>query len=101
MPITEACDDKTEAIVNPSRMSRRIQNCPKIAVGAFGEHYIALLRECYESELIDELGGTFIIPVYKINYKGRDIAAYCSSLGGSAAAGQLEDMIAKGCEKFI
>ncbi|MDR2531045.1 MAG: nucleoside phosphorylase [Oscillospiraceae bacterium] len=41
------------------------------------------------------------IPVYKINYEGTDIAVYCTTVGGPAAGGLLEEMIAKGCRKFV
>jgi uridine phosphorylase len=51
--------------------------------------------------LIDSMVACVTVSVYRITYKGTDIAVYCTTVGGSATAGLLEKMISKGCEKFV
>ena len=101
MSIINTFDDKTEAIINPSQTAPPIDGFPKIAVVAFGERVINALHDGYEPKQIDEMIGCVTIPIYKIDYKGKDIAVYCSTIGGPAAAGFLEEMISKGCEKVL
>ena len=101
MSIIESFDNKTEAVINPFQISPRIDGFPQIAVIAFGERVITALHERYEPKQIGELVACVTVPIYQINYKGKDVAVYCSTLGGPAAAGFLEEMISKGCEKFV
>jgi len=101
MSIIETFDDKTEAIICPERVAPRVEGFPKVAVVAFGERVMTVLQEQYNPMLIDEMIACVTIPVYRIRFAERDIAIYCSTLGGPAAVGLLEEMIAKGCEKFV
>ena len=101
MSIENTFDDKTEAILNPEQISPLIDGFPKIAVVTFEESVISVFRENYQSKLIGEINACVTIPIYQICYEGKDIAVYCSTLGGPAAVALLEEMIAKGCEKFI
>ena len=79
----------------------RIENFPTIGIVAFGEWFITALKEHYEPKRIGEVIACDIIPIYQTNYGGKEIAVSCSTLGGPAAAGLLEEMISKGCEKFV
>jgi len=101
MTIIDTFDDKSEAIISPQQMVKKVKGFPKVAVVAFGEKFITALCENYEAKRYDFLEACITIPIYKVNYKGKDIAVYCSTLGGPAAGGLLEEMIAKGCEKFV
>jgi len=101
MSIINTFDNTTEAIINPSHAAPRIKGFPKIAVVAFGEHVIKALHDGYEPKWIGEMIGCVTVPIYQIKYKGREIAFYCSTIGGPASAGFLEEMISKGCEKFV
>ncbi len=47
------------------------------------------------------LTGGRIIPIYRTEYNGRKLAFYHSLLGGAAAVGLLEEMIAKGAKKIL
>lgn len=101
MSIVNTFDNKSEAVINPSHIAPRIEGFPKVAVVAFGERMITALREHYNPVQIDEMVACVSIPVYKINFEGKDLAVYCSTVGGPAAAGLMEEMISKGCEKFV
>lgn len=101
MAITNTFDDQTEAIIHPAQVAPPIDGFPKVAVVAFGERIIAALQQHYEPILIDEMTACITVPIYKINYKGNDIAVYGSTQGGPAAAVLLEKMISKGSRKFV
>lgn len=101
MSILETFDDKTEAIIHPSQTTPRINGFPKVAVVAFGERVITALKEHYKPKQIGEMIACVSVPIYQVDFDGKDIAVYCSTVGGPAAGGLLEEMIAKGCEKFI
>ena len=101
MTIIDSFDNKTDAVINPSQIAPPIANFPKVAVVAFGERMITALREHYSPEQIDEMVACISIPIYKVNFERKDIAVYCSTVGGPAAGGLLEEMISKGCEKFV
>lgn len=101
MSIINTFDDKTEAVINPSQIAPAIDRFPKVAVITFGERFINALHVRYEPKQIGEMVACITIPIYQINYEGKEIAVYCSTLGGSASAGLLEEMISKGCERFV
>ena len=62
---------------------------------------ITALHEHFDPVYIDEMVACVSIPIYKIRFEEKDIAVYCSTVGGPAADGLLEEMISKGCEKFL
>ena len=101
MSIIDSFDNKTEAVIDPIRISPGIDDFPKTAVITFGERVIRALHDRYEPKQIGELVACVTVPIYQISYKGKEIAIYCSTLGGPATAGLLEEMISKGCEKFL
>ena len=101
MTIIDTFDNTTEAIINPSQIAPPIQGFPKIAVVTFGERVIDALKEYYGARRIGEMEACVTIPIFQINYKGIDIVLYCTTVGGPATAGLLEEMISKGCEKLV
>ena len=101
MSIIESFDADTQAILNPSQITPRIDGFPKVAVVAFGEAFITALHSQYQPVRIGKMLACVTVPVYQIEYKNVAIALYCSPLGGPAAVGLMEEMIARGCQKFV
>jgi len=101
MTIIDSFDGKTEAVINPAHIAPPVDGFPKVAVVTFGERVMTALLDNYEPVLIDKMIACITIPVYKINYEGQDIAIYCSTVGGPATAGLMEEMISKGSNKFV
>ena len=101
MTIIDTFDNTTEAVINPSQLAPPIDDFPKLAVVTFGERVIGALNEHYNARQIGEMEACVTIPIYQINYAGKDIAVYCTTVGGPATAGLLEEMISKGCKKFV
>ena len=101
MTIIYTFDNNTEAVIDPAHLSPAIDGFPKVAVVAFDERIITALHEHYKPKKIGEMCACVSIPIHIVDYKGIGIAVYCSTLGGPAAAGLMEEMISKGCEKFV
>jgi len=101
MGLFDSFDDKTDPIISPNQLVNKIDGFPKVAVVAFSSHMITALQAQYQPVQIDEMVACVRIPVYQIQYANKTIAVYCSTLGGPAASGLMEEMYAKGCEKFV
>ncbi len=100
--ILEEFDEEKTAIINPQDIVSKIDGIPKIAISCFS--HITFNR------LVDELGAQIIsdvgcangrIPLYKAKYKNKEVVLYMSSVGAASNIGNLEEIIAKGVEKFI
>jgi uridine phosphorylase len=99
--IIDSFDSDRDAIINPARIAPPIDDFPKVAVVCFGERVIAALHEHYKPVHIDTMIAGVGVPVYKIEHEGKAVAVYCTPVGGPASGGLLEEMISKGCEKFV
>lgn len=99
-------DESKEAIINPwdlvCKECKVKGEMPKIAVCCFEGKTFYRLVELLKGELIavtknangDE-------PIYKVSYKGKDIALIMLDVGATGAGGQLEEIYALGVEKVI
>ncbi len=101
MSIIDTFDIQTEALINPRHFAPPVEGFPKTAVVTFGQRFITALSDYYKPEQIDEMIACVAVPIYKIIYKGKELAVYCSTLGGPASVGLMEEMISKSCEKFL
>lgn len=101
MSIISAFDNKTEEILKPRSVISKVENFPEIVVVTFNEKIFDLIRKMDNSECIDGMSMGYYIPIYKINYKEKNIAVYHTLLGGAGSAACMEEVIAKGGKKFI
>jgi uridine phosphorylase len=101
MSIINAFDNKTDALINPSDIVSKKAGFPETALVCFGERFIDALDELYDLQNFDFMIACVVVPIYKFTLNGRDYAAYCSTLGGPASTAIMEEMIQKGCKKFL
>lgn len=95
-------DNEKIAIINPNDLVEKQENFPKIAVSCFSKVLLEAIVLNFESEIIAYLkGANGKIPVYKIKYRDVEVALFMSKVGSASAAGDYEDIIAMGIEKFI
>ena len=100
MTIIDTFDNKTEAIINPADIAPPIDDFPLIAISTFSCHDSIVLQEKYKPVEITTMEGSGL-PIYKVNYEKKNIAYYCSRVGGPASAIELEKIISWGCKKFV
>ena len=98
MSILHAYNPDSEPIINASNFYAPIEGFPKIAVGAFKA--IEPLLAPYEPEEI-VAASSWRVPIWRIRYKGSDIAVFRSMVGGPITVGLMEVIRAMGAEQFL
>jgi uridine phosphorylase len=103
MSITDAFDNKTEAILKPEFFSPPVAGFPKHCIVLFNNTMLNVLLENYDvtPDAFDTMHAGFVIPIYRVNFEGTEIAVYSSAIGASAAVGLFEEIYSKGCRHFL
>ncbi|MDU2686917.1 phosphorylase [Paeniclostridium sordellii] len=95
-------DNARDAIIEPSYCSSKNYEIPEIAVATFSYKLIEKFSKLENVKIINELkssnGNRF---VYKINYKGTDIAFFLARVGAPACTVDFEEIIAMGIRKLV
>lgn len=100
-PILEH-DGSEEALIEPSRVLRPLENMPEHCVLPIYQQVIESLgaqdRLVHVTNLRSMMGP---LPVYRVEHEGLLVAVAHPGLGGPYVAAFLEELIALGCRKFI
>lgn len=100
LPILEF-DATREAILEPSKVVEPV-DVPEHCVICFFAEVIESLVENYDAKVIaHSLSQIGQHPLYEIDYEGQRLAFFHPGIGAPLAIGLLEEMIARGCKKFI
>lgn len=94
-------DGTRDAIINPPDGILPVPDFPKLCVSTFSSRILDQYTSLDGVERIGGLLSTVEIPIYKIRYKGRDIAFYQSLAGAPACAAGVEEIIALGAKKYV
>jgi uridine phosphorylase len=94
-------DPHREAILEPGKLIHK-EDVPEQCVICFFGEVIAWLVEHHGARVIaqskTEMG---LHPLYEMTYAGQRLAFFHPGIGAPLAVGLLEEMIARGCRKFI
>ena len=101
MSIINTFDNTSEEILKPSNIISKIDNFPKTAILIFKERFFDYLQEIYPLEIIGYINAGLLIPVYKIQYKGKEFAITRTTIGGAGTVGTAEELIAMGAKKIL
>jgi Uridine phosphorylase len=101
MGIIDTFDSLSEEILRPGIRISEIEGFPETVVVVFKQEIIDLIEDKYNPTIETYMNAGHKIPVYRITYKGIDIAIYKTIIGGAGSAGLLEEMIAFGGKKFV
>lgn len=100
--VLEEFDQCKNSTFNPDEVESVIPGFPKIGITCFSYKLIDNFVEKFNAEEIAKLSnGNGKVPVYKINYKGEDIAIFMSRVGASACVINYEEVLAMGLEKLV
>ncbi len=100
--ILEEFDKNKNALFNPDTYSKKVDNCPKLCVSFFSKSLIGEVVRCFNPQIIGHVeNATAKFPVYKIEYKNKDIAIYQSPVGAPACVGNFEEVVEMGIKKII
>ena len=100
--ILEEFDETKNSTFDPDEVSNVIPGFPKIAVTCFSSKLFEELLNAYKNEELGRVknaNGDNII--YKLNYKGTDIAFFMSRVGAPGCIADMEEIIVMGAEKFV
>ncbi len=90
--IINTFDDITEAIISPDKIYGEKETICDICIITFSNIVIENILKTFSCEKIAELrSANGIIPIYKLNYKGKDIAFYMSMISSTGAGTCVEE----------
>jgi uridine phosphorylase len=99
-PILEFDEDRN-AFIRPSNLIQPIDITEKCILCFFSEAIEKILTE-YPHKIISYFKSEgFNYPLYELDYNGEKIALIQACVGAPLAAGQIEELTATGCKKFI
>lgn len=100
-PILEF-DEDINAFIRPSTLIQPIENIPEKCVLCFFSEAIEKFLMEYQYKVIFNFKSEGInYPLYELEYKGEKITLIQAAVGAPMAAGQIEELSALGCKKFI
>lgn len=100
--ILKEFDKNKSAVINAFDIIKPIDNFPKIAVSCFARvTFNRLIKELKGVQITSTSIANMEIPIYKVNYKGVDIALFMSYVGAPGCVALIEDIFAMGAEKLI
>ena len=100
-PILEFDEDKN-AFIRPSNLIQPIENIPERCILCFFSEAIEKIITEYPHKIISYFKSEGInYPLYELEYKGEKITLIQACVGAPLAAGQIEELTAMGCKKFI
>jgi len=99
-PILEFDEDKN-AFIRPTNIIQPLDITEKCILCFFSEAIEKILAE-YSHKIVSRFISEGInYPLYELDYKEKKIALIQASVGAPLAAGQIEELTAAGCKKFI
>jgi uridine phosphorylase len=100
-PILEF-DPEREALIEPSRFARPVDGMPEPCLLVFFSKLIEQLRAEGRLSPIAEIGSSMgPMPVYLLEHAGTRLALVHPGLGAPLAAAVLEELLARGCRRFV
>lgn len=102
MPIHETFDDSSPEVVRAANLIDAIPDFPEVVISTYSRVMLQLILENYPAEQIGLINTSALsIPVYAIDADGNRFGLYLSTIGGAAAAGIMEEVIAMGGRRFL
>lgn len=101
MSIINTFDNKTKAILEPTKLVDKIENFPEVTIIVFKERFFNYLQEEFGMKIIGHINAGYFIPVYKLKYNNKEYTITRTIMGGAGTAGVTEELIAMGAKKIL
>ena len=103
MSLLDTFDPHSEEIVKfeYQRSFRPTEEFPETVIMTFQDKTFQVLENVCPVQVIATLREGRDIPVYKLNWNGRDIGIFQTLIGGAGTAGLLEETLAMGAKKVL
>lgn len=100
--ILEQYDMEKTAIINPSDVHVAVQGCPVVAVACYSRKIVDAIISELDSEFISwRVNANMTFPVYKVSYRGVNIAITMIGVGAPVSAQSLEYLFAIGIKSVV
>lgn len=100
--VLEEYDENINSTFNPYEVENVIDGFPKIGVTCFSKKLLEQLVSKFNGvEIALSSNANGKLPIYKINYDGKEIALFISRVGAAACVVQYEEVFAMGLEKLV
>ena len=100
-PILEFDEDRN-AFIRPSNVIKPVEGISERCVLCFFSDAIEKIIGEYDHKTVSGFTSEGInYPLYELDYKGEKIALIQAAVGAPLAAGQIEELFAMGCKKFL
>jgi uridine phosphorylase len=99
-PVLEFDHDRN-AFIRPKKIYEALDIAERCVLCFFSEAIERILEQCPHEILSYCKAESFKEPIYQIEYKGEKVALVQAAVGAPMAAGQIEQLSAHGCTKFI
>ena len=99
-PILEF-DPQREAIIEPTRVIKPVDAPQACVVCFFREVIESLVASGRATEITAAKSEMGLHPIYELAVEGQRLALFHPGVGAPLAAGMLEEVIARGCRRFI
>lgn len=95
-------DSNKTAIINAKDFVKPIKGMPETVITFFENKLLDEFLRLFKTEIIGETGTACKRhPVYKFNYKGKDLAVVQSGVGAPYAVGNFEEVAAMGAKNIL
>ena len=89
------------AIIRPHNLVKKIDIAENCVITFFADELEKIIEK-YPSRILEYFKfDSFKLPIYEVDYNRERITLMQAMVGAPAAARQVEDLIARGCNKFI
>ena len=100
--LLEEFDEDRTALLEPYMVIKPIEDMPKTFVSCFSKRLMDEILKFFPFEEVGRISSyNGPKPIYKIDYNGRKIGFYLSSVGSAACCVNYEEMTARGMEKLV
>lgn len=102
MTIVESFDPDSEEMIRASDLIDPVEDFPETVVVTYSRRILEVfLREHPHIEIATIYTAASVTPVYQFEIDSQRVGFYLSQIGGSTAAGHLEEVIAMGGRRFL
>lgn len=101
MSIIDTFDSKSAEIFSARDVMQPNPKMPETLIVTFDDRFTSQLSEMLTPTVACVLSAAYWIPVYSFEYNGRKLGFFCSTIGGAAAVGLLEELHALGAKKVL
>ncbi len=101
MSIIDTFDCGSAEIFRAQDIIKPNPNMPETVIVTFSDRFTELLYDIAEAHCVTGLVGGYWLPVHSFQYNGRTLGFFCSTIGGAAAVGLMEELSALGAKKLL